>query len=398
MTNSHVRQLIDAARARIAAEGMRGLSLRTIAQDVGISLGSLSYRIGDKAALLKQLLEREHLDQQEAQAIWRQRVKALNLAAPSILAAVITTWFEDACQGHRVATLAGCELLLEAGANPSTYPGMAAVLDAQDAFWRDVMLAHLPAEEAGIFGCAIANYIRDELPFSLAAGSNADYRLLRAATVERLAARLAGGEVGLSVHFAQLVAATGSESAEAPLPVDLSAGTKRAEVAAAIASLIAEQGVAAVSHRAVAARAGVSNSSVAHYFRTRTDLLDAGFGALVMNMRDELHEPAGSARYQSWAALMRSTHALALAAARDPQLVPFALDMRRRRAENGRDALRAALSADAPIDDAAVQSAALIIVGNFLAMQARGGFDRPGWLKIEDLARLRRPSGIAESA
>ncbi len=368
-----------------------------IAQDAGISLGSLSYRIGDKAALLKQLLEREHQDQQKLHAIWHRRIKSLNLAVPSVLSAVITAWLDEASQPRRVAALAGCELLLEAGANPGSYPGMAAFLDAQDAFWGDMLLAHLPADEARIFGCAIANYIRDELPFSLAAGSNVDYRLLRAATIERLGSRLTVGEIGLSAHFAQLVAASGSESADAPLPVDLLAGTKRAEVATAIASLIAEQGVAAVSHRAVAARAGVSNSSVAHYFRTRADLLDAGFGALVINMRDEFKAHGGLERYGSWAALMRSTHALALAAARDPQFVPFALDMRRRRAENGQDLLRTALSGDAPIDAAAVQSAALILVGNFLAMQARGGLDRPGRLQFEDLARLRR-SSIAESA
>ncbi|UYY77318.1 TetR family transcriptional regulator [Sphingomonas sp. R1] len=390
MTNSPVRQLIDAARARIAAEGMRGLSLRVIAHDVGISLGSLSYRIGDKAALLKQLLEREHLEQQQSQASWVERVRGLDLTDPLVLSSVITTWIEDASQVTRVSSLVGCELFLEAAVSPDLYPGMAAILDAQDDFWRDLMVGLLPFEDAVLFGRAIASYIRDELPFSLAAGGNADYRLLRAATVECLASRLAGTHTGLRARFPQLVAACGNESAEAPLLIDLTPGTKRADIAGEIASLIAEQGVAAISHRAVAARAGVSNSSVAHYFRTRSDLLSAGFGALVLSMRNELQDLGAPARFQSWSALMRSTHAIALAAARDPQLMPFALDMRRRRAENGREAIRGALSRGVPIDEASIQSAALILVGNFLAMEARGACDGSGRITIEDLARLRQ--------
>lgn len=394
MLDSPVRQLINAARVRIAEEGMRGLSLRSIAQNAGMSLGSLSYRIGDKAGLIAQLLEAEHADQERLLADWRHRLHGLNLAVPSVLVSVITAWFEDMTKLHRVSAMTVCELLLEAGANSDSYSGITRILDAQDAFWVEMLTAHLPADEAQLFGCAIANYIRDELPFALAAGADADYHLLRASTIQCLASRLSSTGRGLPDHFAQLVAAAGSDSAEVPLRVDLTPGSKRAEVAAEIASLIAEQGVAAVSHRAVAARAGVSNSSVAHYFRTRTDLLDAGFGALVLQMRDELATRDAATQFQSWAALMRASHAIALAAARDPQLAPFALDMRRRRSENGRETLRTALICDRPIDDASIQAAALVLVGNFMAMQARGGFDRPGGLSIADLAKMRHQSGV----
>ncbi|MDE8652027.1 TetR family transcriptional regulator [Novosphingobium album (ex Liu et al. 2023)] len=387
---------IRAARSRIAASGIRGLSLRTVAQDAGSSVGSLSYRIGDKRALIAHLIDDERREFDRMAHAWRKRAGQLDLAVPEVLAHFVTAWLDEAATVRREAALAGCELLLEATIDPAGYRGTGDLLDDEDRFWRGVLAPGYRAI-SDIFGSAIAAYCRDEMPFSIALGGNADYRLLRAATVQRLAEGLAGSATGLARSFEALVAACGDTSAAVALPVDLPAGSKKAELAAHIADLMAEQGVASVTHRLVAARAGVPNSSVAHHFRTGEDLLHAGLGAQILRMRQELQLGAlPDAQANLGMMLMRSTHAVALAAARDPAFVPFALDMRRRRAENVHLAVGQAIGGVHGLDRAAAQAATMTYIGSGLAITAGGGADGSILIGSAQLVRLRQSCSFAE--
>lgn len=384
------RSFVSAARARIAAGGIRGLSLRAVAQDAGASLGALNYHIGDKAALVAALIAEERAENRAVHARWLDRAARLDLADAGTLAAIVIGYLDAAADTRRDAALAGCELLLEAGADPAGFAGIGALLDEEDAFWR-AMLARDHGGNAPALGLAIAGYCRDEMPFSIAAGHHADYRLLRAATAGRLAEGLAGRGGGLSRHFEGLVAACGEAQAASPLPVDLPPGARKTELALHIADLIAEQGVASITHRLVAARAGVPNSSVAHHFRTRENLLDAGMGALILGMRRELSgEPAPDAGARRGTAVVRATHSIALAAARDPHLVPFALDMRRRRAENVWAAVGEAIAGPEGLDAAATQAAVMVMVGSTFAHRARG-------VREDDAAATARLAALRRS-
>lgn len=383
----------NAARARIAAHGLRGLSMRTVAQDAGSSLGSLNYHIGDKAALVAELIGQEQRDQAALHAVWLRRGGALDLAAPGALAAVVTGYLDEAATERRDRALTRCELLLEAEIDPDGHAGLGSMIDAEEGFWV-ALLARDHGPRAQHLGRAVCAYCHDELPFSLAVGNNSDYRLLRSATVARLSAGWAGdgsGDgAGLALRFDALVAACGESPAGTPLPVDLPEGSRRAALAGDIARLILERGIASVSHRSVAARAGVSNSSVAHHFRTRDDLLMAGFGAMIQGMRRAIGP--GASWSDAGMVLMRATHAIAIAAARDPALRPFALDMRRRRAENVRETIRQWLTGDAEgaIDGAAIQSASMVIIGSRLMALARGDREGKKALTVDQLAGLRR--------
>ncbi|MES2056399.1 MAG: TetR family transcriptional regulator [Pseudomonadota bacterium] len=379
---------LNAARSRIAASGIRGLSLRSVAQDAGTSLGALNYSIGDKAALIAQLIDEERAERRAMHGIWLERTEELDLAVPETLSAIVAAYLDEAATMRRDAALTGCELLLEAGLDPASYPGIADLLDEEEGFWS-TCLARDHGVRAQAFGQAIACYCRDELPFSIAAPHDPNYRLLRAATIDRLAAGLAGSGTGLASHFETLVAACGSPQAMTPLTIDLPMGSKKAELARHIAGIITDRGVANVTHRLVAARAGVPNSSIAYHFRTRVDLLDAGMGALVLDMRQELSSGVDrdlSRRHGP--AVIRATHSIALAAARDPALVPFALDMRRRRAENVRSLVGATIGGPAGLDDAATQAAILVMIGSSFAVQAHGGNDRNAF-SLDRLAALR---------
>lgn len=378
-----------AARAIIAADGLGGMSLRAVAGHAGASIGALSHHVGNRLGLIAEVIKLERADRARHYAQWLSRGAALDLGDPCTLSLFVTGYLDNLARGGRESALSGCELLLEAGRDPAGLSGMASLLQEEDRFWTQ-LLEREHGARAALFGPVVAAYCRDELPFATALTVNPDYVLLRAATVTRLAESLADHGADLPRHFDALVAACGRESASAPLLVDLPAGSRKAEIAAHVGAIIAEQGLAAVTHRAVAARAGISNSNVAHHFRTGADLIEAGMGALIQEMRQELQmeaAPPGPNRHRG-VALIRATHAIALLAARDPAYLPFALDMRRRRAENVRAGLAIQLGLP-PTDGAALQAATMAIIGSALAGFAAPDRTMASAVTAETLASLR---------
>lgn len=388
MGDFDANSFLRAARHRIAVHGIGGLSLRRIAQDAGASPGALSYHIGDKATLMARLIDAEIAARHARYGAWQARAAPLDPTCPQTLAAIVTAWLDEAASSCREDTAMACELVLEAGIARDGLPGMSDLFDAEDRFWAG-LLGGGRWTAAEPLGKAIAAYCRDELPFTLALAADADYRLLRAATISRLAAGFAGDGAGIARHFDALVDACGQACGSSLLPVDLPDGSRKAELAQHIAVLIMEQGIAALSHRAVAARAGVSNSNVAHHFRTSEDLLYAGMGGLIQRMRRELRSPPGQ-RWHHGLAVIRATHAIALAAARDPALRPFALDMRRRRAENVRMDIAAQIGVDVTCDGAAVQAATMVLIGSGLARQADDARQERGVITAHHVAALRQ--------
>lgn len=93
------RRILEAARRRIAAHGMGGVSLQEIADDAGVSKALLLYHFGDKDALLAHLAdrlsaglaarERESLDTAEGSgaidALWRWLQGELELGELRVL-------------------------------------------------------------------------------------------------------------------------------------------------------------------------------------------------------------------------------------------------------------------------------------------------------------------------
>lgn len=378
----------QAARARIADHGLRGLSLRAVAQEAGGSVGLLSYRIGDKARLIAHLIDAERARRQALYADWRRRAGALDLSSPTVLASIVSGYLDHLAIAHRDTALAGCELLLEATIEPAGLPGLAGLLDEEDDFWCG-LVAEGSFPVPRLLGLAIAGYCRDEMPFAIALRDNPDYRLLRAATLQRLAGGLAGPPTGLALSFGQLVDACGETSASLPLPVNLVEGSRRAEIAMHIADLMAEKGLAGVSHRAVAARAGTASSNVAHHFRSKDDLIHGGLCAQVLRARREMGNRLNGEE-GLW--LIRATHMVALAAARDPAMAPFALDMRRRRAENVMESMAATVGGPDGLDRAAVQAATMVVIGSGFAARARRSDDPALWVSADRLAGLRAES------
>lgn len=369
----------------MAEEGLRGLSLRKVAARAGVSLGGVSYQVGGKADLVRQLVRDAIAERASQHFQWLARASRLDLADPAVLATLVGAYLDEAALSDREHSLTVCELIVEAGRDPAAYAEMRALVEGEERFWRTA-LDRLP--QGGDLGEAIAHYCRDELPFALAIGLDPDYRLLRASVCARLADRLRDvDDRGFAAGFEALAAAMDARAIDIRKPVAADLDSRRARIAAVVAELIDDGGVAAVTHRAVAAAVGAPNSTVAHYFRTRDDLLRAGIAALYLGATGSASTTPDAAARRGGLSLMRASRALVLSAARDPSLRPFALDLRRRRGEYMGD-LVAPIGGAQPLDAAAAQAASMVISGAGIARQALGG--GPGAAALsERLAALR---------
>jgi AcrR family transcriptional regulator len=321
--------IVDAARVVTAAKGIAGMSLRTVAEAAGTSVGSISYRIGDRAALIAAVLEREIEIMAETRAEWRERVGGLDPVAAGVLPDLVCEWLDQGAGTRRVSAVVACELTLLASREPAALPRIAALLDEGEGLWRD-LLAGVP--QGGRLAHFIASYCLDEQPFSVLLASETDYRLLRHSTVRGLLRDDAGAADGYANdwHMA-LVGRLAAPAAIAHHGAAVVPEGAKATLAEHIADLISGQGVGALSHRTVAQAAGVATSSVAHHFPAQRDILFAGVETLYRRMRGEIR--SSNARTGN-ADVVRLTHECALTALTDPAFRPFAIDMRRRRAEN----------------------------------------------------------------
>jgi AcrR family transcriptional regulator len=360
--------ITDAARTVIAARGLAGMSLRTVAEHAGISVGSISYRIGDRAALVEAIVDREIAIMAGVRQDWRERIGRLDPVAAGILPELICAWLDIAAGERRTSAIVTCELALLGSRHPQVLPRLDDLLEEGESVWRDV-LSRTPDGER--LAKLIASYCLDEQPFSILLSDNIDYRLLRHSTVRGLLrsgmheANAAWGNwhMGLVDRLAVPAAAALDKAGDVP------EGAK-AMLAEHIADIIIAQGVGALSHRVVAQASNMAASSIAHHYPTHRDILFAGVEAIYRRMRADLR--ATNATAPGGSEIVRLTHESALTALGNPAFIPFAIDMRRRRAENVHVQIAQWLNIPADSDRARVQAVVMALIGNGLRSGAAG--------------------------
>jgi AcrR family transcriptional regulator len=372
-----VQRLVDAARGVIATKGVGGMSLRNVADAAGTSVGSISYRIGDRAALIAAVLDREIELAAAVRAEWQDRMGDRDPVASGILADLIGEWLDQGARARRTSAIVMCELALTAGREPHLLPSIATLFEEGERLWRD-LLSRSPQGEK--LARLVARYCLDEQVFSILLADETDYRLLRHSTIRGL---LRSGSVpadptATEWHMALVerlaIPAAAAFDEDSPVPH----GSK-AVIAEKIADIIVEQGVGALSHRTVAHAAGIATSSVAHHFPTHRDVLFAGVEAVYRRVRRQVQ--ATGARVGS-GDIIRLTHECALAALADPAFRPFAIDMRRRRAENVHALYAQWLDIAENSDRARVQAIVMASIGNGLRTLA----EQAEWPDMRELA------------
>jgi len=174
------------------------------------------------------------------------------------------------------------------------------------------------------------------------------------------------------------------------MPGQLRAERRREAILEAALSLIGERGTAAVTHRAVAERAGVAVGSITYYFSSTAGLLEAALelAAELERARIMCAVPDDPRDIRRWVGALAGHLTLASAADRDRRLAAFELVLESAREPRLRPVLEswledyrstaqstlAAAGSDDPIHDAHLLVSALL--GLDLAQAATGGAPR----------------------
>ena len=343
-------RLAEAALALALEAGLEAVTARAVAERAGASVSSANYHFGGLPALVAQVRDAclahcrawraAHPPAGTPAAAWGSRAARMTAAITRPLDE-LRPW---------LLLVSDFEGEVEAGL-PEHGPHMAAEAAAWLDHWRAV------ARASGAQGAAAeawANLAQGLVDLLMGEGDAA----VRAAWIIDPLARL---EARLS--RAPLVTAAPDPAvrllADAP-----SAEGARKILAAAIA-LIGERGVARMTQREVAAKAGLSLAATTYFFRTKGDLVRAAFHELHRQVRLQVLEgrERGANRPGLGADLLidqadrvRALSALVRAAARDPALQPLAEENRATRGATSLGVLRASGAADADGLDAFVWS------------------------------------------
>ena len=342
------QRIVEEAIALIAAAGIRGATLRDVAARCGAGVASIAYLFGNKDGLIAECF---------ATVVQRDRERLAALAAeceamaigPELAGPFLWTLCEEAGGERRTEMLVLIELWLAAAAQPRfaeiCYDWLRARRDAFRGF-----AAHFGADPLAFD--IIGLHLLSESGFAVSCHGSAVYRLLARAGFIEAIARVAGlGNADTTPGLAALATRffADPETGQAREAMEIRGGRgaeSRARIIDAAASVIEEEGLAAVTNRAVAERAGVSLALTTYHFKSVTELafagilrvfekVNAGFAhnasqappsaAMLERIRSR-SQPSGVERLRS-----RSMAEISLAAARGAAIEPFGLAMRRQR-------------------------------------------------------------------
>ena len=359
--DADIEPVLHAAMTLVARGGLKALSLRPLADQLGSTVSALTHRFGRKEALLGSLIDAAHADDAAFLDHWLVRACALNVHNGALLADLADAVLADMAGPESLRTQFLCELLQGAVSRPDIAAPLAAWRARRLSFWCALAEALGHAD----LGEALHAFSTDEAAHGLALGPLSPYRWLRRLTLQRLCGGLVAplGSTDLK-QFGVFHAALGdlpdlADRYRTPQMSEWQAGA-----AHHISALILAEGADAVTHRAVAARANLPNSSLAYHFPRQEDLLLAGLHDIIGRMQGAIYGSASSEITSeselTSVEIARATFAIALVATRMPGLATFAADMRRRRGENYLVRLNSRVSGRDPFDLLSAQTIAMV--------------------------------------
>ena len=326
--------MIEAARRELAQGGLRAMSFRRLGDAVGATSGALAYHLGAKAQILNEVVARERLRDRLWHDEWLERLEGLERIDRQALVTILEQYLDSLVQGEaRLTQLIWMDLVLRAPRDAEVAALVAPWLAERRTFWMRLFEGRI--EDAAIWAGLAAAYVTDEGFNGLVVGDDLDYRLLRWMVIDRLSGRLERDGTGRERLFSGLVRRmdrrlglpAGDVAANAMEP------GPRFQAALAACQVLVDSGAEALTHRAVAERAGLSRSAVGYHFRTAADLFKAAISGvyLIADGRGAPPPLPPGADPTLWRGqtVVRGELAVILAAARDPTLTPYVIDQRR---------------------------------------------------------------------
>jgi len=350
--------ILDAAREVAVERGLGQLSLRVVAERAGVSVGTISYRIGDRGALIESLARREVVLTEAEASRWADRMGGIAPGNIDLLSDMVRAWLAACGHANRVPAVMQSELLSAAYRDARLAEPVAAITGAHTDMWGAMLDGW---DEADRLARRIAAYCADERPFSTLLGADTDYGLLRASTIRALLRdRNAAPSSTTDAWHMRLVARL-EEPARAAFDAGEPPHGAKAAIAEHIADMLIAGGIETLSHRSIAQALAMPVTSLAHHFPAQRDILLGGVEALYRRLRSEVQHAAGER--PAGATVIVLGHEMALAARREPGFLPFAIDMRRRRAENVHPIISHILTGSEGADHALTQAYVMAMIG-----------------------------------
>lgn len=369
------RQLLNAACEIVAESGWAGLTLRPLAERLDVSVTVLSNHYGARTEVVAAICAAACVEEERLFAGARDRLARLGPVAPDVAADMADSILEELAVRERAFSLLFIEALQTSGWDASLRSAFAPWLQARMQFWAQLgTQAGIPASAANTGW--LGGYFIDELAHSLCLNHLPDYRMLRRLCLRRLFAGIAARpDTADGAWFDTLFDGLEYRAGEtAVLHRAVIAADWPGRAARACALALTERGVGALTHRAIAAAAGVPHTTLSYRFPTQHDLVVAGLEYIIAHILQVIDDsdreqglPQALAQLRTSEGdgldVGRATFALAIAAARMPRLVPSAADMRRRRGTNLLKILHRVAPPLPGLDMPAAQTAAIALIG-----------------------------------
>lgn len=319
------QKLIAATLSAWELEGSGGVSGRSLAGSAGLPMSAIYYHFGD----LERLLETAQAEARAETERWcAAQLDAIgaDVRGPTALGPLMAVLVDDWCETRRTLAFARRESQLMALRDERHVALCARWEDLWQGFWREVCgrldLADLSTMTAWVFdGLVALHLLRWRRPVDRAALSELCDGWARWTT----------GHTASAGAWFDLGRRDAFDLIPPPPPEDET--TSAIQVAAA--ATVAQRGVTGLTHRAVAAEAGLTLGVVSYKFRTSADLLKAAFDAIYRRMVPSpdsvVPTPPSNERPVSGVperADLLGTEELLVAAARDPDFQAFAAQLR----------------------------------------------------------------------
>lgn len=239
----------------LARRGAAGITHRAVATAAGVSLAATTYHFATKGAMIEAasqaLLDSYVADFDRFDA----RLATGAVAGLASLDDLVNRVATNALGRERIRSLAWCEIMLEGGRDPARRESVAGWYAETDRLWLRIARRLDPAAAAADARRAVDQVVGLTFLLHPAHPSDSDTRaLLRGA-----------------MDLDEVLSRNHPQEA---LPGDESSPARQRVIDAAIGILI-ERGVAGITHRSVAARAGLARSGPAHHFASIDALVEA---------------------------------------------------------------------------------------------------------------------------
>ena len=264
--------LLSSAAGLIVTSGLKGLTLRSVAQNSGVSPSLPSYRYGSREKLLVEIFR--HARAQE-EAAWARRTGQLGQLAsqPGQLASLALAIAAEVISRAPDTAMLGWIGSTAAERHPALRPVMADWPVLASAFWAaQFENMGMDPELAPAFAAGLGGAIR----IGLLSGADARLTVWMNDVVRRLCERITGAPASAPGDSPARMSLERLRTGRPETPPDSRTDTPQ-RILDAASALILSHGPEALTHRLIARESGIALSSMTHHFRSIDEIMFSAF-------------------------------------------------------------------------------------------------------------------------